>query len=329
MRFAFTEDQLAFRDAFRDLLANSCRPEDVRAAWEGEPHDQLWTSLAGMGVLGMLAPEEAGGLGLTDVDMVLILEESGRAAMPGPIVEHAGVGVPLLAGAGRADQAVDAAAGRVLVTFAERPERVGWGAQADVVLVASTAGGDVVAVPRSAFISVERLACVDHSRRDVALRWTAGEVLVGADAGLAMDRATLGSAAQLCGVAARLIEMTAAYVRERRQFGVQVGSFQAVKHHLANALLRLEYARPSVYRAAHSIAAGSPSRRRDVAMAKVMANRAGDLAGRVALQCHGAIGYTWEHDLHLWLKRAWVLERAWGETAQHRALVSDAILGPL
>ena len=92
-----------------------------------------------------------------------------------------------------------------------------------------------------------------------------------------------------------------------------------MKHHLANALLRLEHARPPVYRAAWSVAHDLPTRGRDVSMAKVMAGRAAALAGRVALQCHGAIGYTWEHDLHLWLKRVWVLERAWGGTAEHQA----------
>jgi alkylation response protein AidB-like acyl-CoA dehydrogenase len=118
-----------------------------------------------------------------------------------------------------------------------------------------------------------------------------------------------------------MIEMTVDYVKERKQFGVPVGSYQAVKHHLANAHLKIEYARPVVYRAAYD-----PSRR-DVSFAKVYANDAAALAARVALQCHGAIGYSFEYDLHLWMKRAWVLQLSWGDSAFHRDRVADAVLG--
>jgi alkylation response protein AidB-like acyl-CoA dehydrogenase len=319
--FGFTDDQLAFRDAVRDLLRDACSAADVRAAWlEGPGYDhKLWAALAEMGVLGLLAPEAAGGLGLSDVELVLILEETGRAAMPGPIVEHAAVGVPVLAAAGAPDLDA-AAAGQTLVTCSDRVDRVPWGAEADVVLLA-----DDGEVARASVDVLSPLPCVDHSRREVAVR-VASRTTLTADASLARDRGALGTAAQLCGLAAHLIAMTADYVRERKQFGVPVGSYQAVKHHLANALLRLEHARPPVYRAAWSVSTGAATRGRDVAMAKAMAGDAAALAGRVALQCHGAIGYTWEHDLHLWLKRVWVLEQAWGDSAQHRATVADAVL---
>jgi alkylation response protein AidB-like acyl-CoA dehydrogenase len=174
--------------------------------------------------------------------------------------------------------------------------------------------------------SCEPLHSVDGARRDVALTAFEGVALDG-DAALALDRAVLGAAAQECGLAAQMIDITVAYTTARRQFGVPVGSYQALKHHLADALLLLEHARPAVYRAAWSVANAAPTRGRDVSMAKVMADRAADLAGRVALQCHGAIGYTWEHDLHLWMKRVWALERVWGTTTAHRARVADAVIG--
>ena len=126
---------------------------------------------------------------------------------------------------------------------------------------------------------------------------------------------------------AHQIAATVDYTATRCQFGVPVGSYQALKHHVADALLLLEHARPAVYRAAWSVATGQATRGRDVSMARVMADRAAARAARVALQCHGAIGYTWEHDLHLWLKRVWVLERAWGTTAHHRARVAAAVVG--
>jgi len=144
-------------------------------------------------------------------------------------------------------------------------------------------------------------------------------------AAAAVDRAALGAAATLLGLAETLITLAATYAGEREQFGKPIGSFQAVKHHLANALLRLEFARPAVYRAAHSLATAAPDRSRDVSMAKVFASDAGLLAARVGLQVHGAIGYTWEHDLHLFMKPAWSLAAAYGDAAWHRGRVGRAL----
>ena len=115
--------------------------------------------------------------------------------------------------------------------------------------------------------------------------------------------------------------MAATYAKERHQFGRPIGSFQAVKHLLANARVALEFARPATYRAAWSLAAAQPTLSHDASMAKAMASDAAELAARVALQVHGAIGYTWECDLHFFLKRTWALTRAWGDAATHRRLV--------
>jgi len=325
--FSFSEEQVAFRDAVRVLLDAVAGPDRVRAAWAGGPgwDAVLWRRLADMGVLGLLAPPGAGGLGLSELDLILVLEESGRAALPGPLVEHAAVAIPLLAGAGCDGLVAEAAAGGKTVTFSDRATRVGWAAEADAAVVLD--GGRARLLHRADVSVISTLACVDGSRRDAAVAWTGGELLAGVDVALALDRAALGAAAQLCGLAARLVELTVAYVTERRQFGVPIGSYQAVKHHLADALLALEHARPTVYRAAWSVARDLPTRARDVSTAKAMAGDAAGVAARVALQCHGAIGYTWESDLHLWMKRVWVLERAWGDSAAHRARVADALLG--
>jgi alkylation response protein AidB-like acyl-CoA dehydrogenase len=122
-----------------------------------------------------------------------------------------------------------------------------------------------------------------------------------------------------------MLDMTVVHVTQREQFGVPIGSFQAVKHHLADAVMQLRFARPAVHRAAWSIANGESTRDRDVSMAKAMASDAAALVARKALQCHGAIGYTVEYDLHLYLKRTWALASAWGSAAWHRARVADAI----
>ncbi len=141
----------------------------------------------------------------------------------------------------------------------------------------------------------------------------------------AFERAVVGTAAMLIGLGRRMLDLTVAYVAERHQFGVPVGSFQAVKHHLADARLQLEFAAPAVWRAAWSLANGADTAQRDVSMAKVLAGDAAHLVGRKALQCHGGIGYTVEYDLHLYLKRAWALEKLWGDGAFHRARVARAI----
>ena len=142
----------------------------------------------------------------------------------------------------------------------------------------------------------------------------------------ALDRGALGCAAQQLGVAQRLVEMTVEYACQRKQFGKPIGSFQAIKHMLANVQVRLEYARPVVYRAAHSVARNSEHRAVDVSMAKSAASETAQTAAKVALQVYGALGYTWEQDLHIWMRRAWSLEAAWGSGAWHRSRVADAIL---
>jgi alkylation response protein AidB-like acyl-CoA dehydrogenase len=322
--FGFSEQQLAFRDAVRDLLQDACPPAAVRRAWEGDGpvYDaKLWARLAEMGVIGMLGPVEAGGLGLDEVDLVLVLEELGRSACPGPIMEHVAVAVPALAPGDLLDRAVR---GDAVVGFAGGRDRVGWPASCDAVVL--VVDGQLRIVEAGDVTSMTALDCVDRSRRDASIECRAGRP-VDADPGLALDRAALGAAAQLCGLGSRLVTMTVEYARARHQFGVPIGSFQAVKHHLANAWLQLEHARPAVYRAAYSVATHAPARSRDVSMAKVMAGNAATLAGRVALQCHGAIGYTWEHDLHLWLKRVWVLDLAFGDRPSHRSRVADAVIG--
>jgi alkylation response protein AidB-like acyl-CoA dehydrogenase len=306
MHFAFSYEQLAIRDATRDLLANECTPAHVRAAWTNETGrvPGLWEHLSDMGVIGMLAPESAGGLGLTYVDLVLVLEESGRFAVPEPIVETAAWGVPLLS---RADLTVTA--GEFWIP---------WADTADLIFTAAGRHerADVTLTPRPS---------VDGARRLFEVNGTAASLEPGAVMA-AYERGVCGIAAQQCGLADRMLEMTADYVKERKQFGVPVGSFQAVKHHLANARIALEFARPLVYRAAVSIATGDPDAPIHASMAKAKADAAAHESGRAALQCHGAIGYTTEYDLHLFLKRSWALARSWGDTRFHHGRVARAIL---
>ncbi|HUI49412.1 MAG TPA: acyl-CoA dehydrogenase family protein [Acidimicrobiia bacterium] len=300
MRFAFSDEQLALRDAVRELLEHACTPAQLRAAWTNESGriPGLWQQLVEMGVIGMLAPEADGGLGLRMVDLVLVLEESGRSGVPEPVVETAALGVPLF--------------GRTDVTVAAGHELVPWADSADVIVTrdGSFRREDAELIPHPS---------VDGSRRMFEVRGTPAPVAAGTlDAAFA--RAAVGVAAQQCGLSQRMLDLTAEYAKERRQFGVPIGSFQAVKHQLANARVALEFARPLVYRAA---ATGDPVH---ASMAKCKADDAALLTARAALQCHGAIGYTTEYDLHLYMKRAWALARSMGDGRLHRDLVGEAIL---
>lgn len=315
MRFSYTDDQIAFREAAADLLAKECTPAVVRAAWEapaGGLDLGVWRSLDAMGVLSILVPEADGGLGLDEVALVGVLEAAGAAGLPHPIVESAMVAAPL---------GVDVSSRLVTSTLGGRAACL---VDADAVLVAD--GDRLVLVDD---FEVDPVETVDRARRTGVLRvdLAAGVVVAeGADAvALAFDRGVLGTAAQLVGLSRAMLGLTVEYVKERQQFGQPVGAFQAVKHHLANALLAIEFAAPAVARAAATTAAGEPTRARDVSMAKALAGDAAEVTGRAALQCHGAIGYTVEHDLHLYLKRSWALTRAWGDRAFHADRVADAL----
>ncbi len=339
MRFAFTNEQRELAAAVGDLLDDICSPADVRACWTNATgHEPArWGRLADMGVVGMAAPESLGGLGMDELDLVLVLEATGRAALPEPIVEHVAVVVPLLAGAATAELRDEwlpkLISGEAIasVQYQGKPHVVGGG-YCDLVILAH---GDALHAVPTADLSMTPQRSVDGARRLVEVDWhrTNDTVLVSGSAGFSainhsFDRGALGTAAQLLGLADRMLAMTVAYAKEREQFGAPIGSFQAVKHHLADALVALELARPVVYRAAHSMAHDLQQRSRDVSMAKVFAGDAAHVVGRAALQCHGAIAYTTEYDLHLYLKRAWALASAWGDTAWHRERVALAVAGP-
>ncbi len=347
MRFAFTDEQLAFQAAVRDVLAKECRPEDLRSAWSQGWSRPRWERLAEVGAVGLTVPEDHGGLGMGALDLVLVLEEAGRSALPEPLAETTAVAVPAVVdslyaeppspgpavsgAAARADPLRGVAEGRVLlaVGLAHDPLVVGAGL-ADLLLLQR---GDEIHLVQPEGVLAKPQESLDGARPVATVEWDPrpDTCLVGGDRGRrilaeSFDRGALGAAAQLLGVSAKLVEMAASHARERKQFGQPIGAFQAVKHMLANALLRLEFARPVVYRAAHSVTRLDAERSRDVSMAKAYASEAAADACRTALQVHGAIGYTWEHDLHLWLKRGWALSAAWGDAAWHRRRVARRVL---
>lgn len=340
MRFAFTEDQELSRKNFRDLLEQACTPAMVRAAWDGDSGAVagLRAALVGFGFASLLAPESAGGMALSDVDLVALLEESGRAAASEPLFETAAVAVPLLA-AFSSDRRVAellprAAAGRAVVVVAAESNRYVSDADGADAVIAER--GDEAHLVDRAALDLVRQPSVDGARRLFRVAFDANDATrvargnaVRAAFDDARNRGALMTAAELAGLGARVVETTLEYAKTRRQFGQPIGAFQAVKHQLADAHQGIAFARPLVYRAAHSMAHGDEDRALHVSAAKAFAADAANHAARVALQVHGAIGYSFEHDLHLWMKRVWSLSSAWGDAARHRRFVADHLLGDM
>ena len=271
----------------------------VRAAWTNADgrSERRWGALGEMGVLGALVPEPAGGLGLTVLDVVLIAEETGWAALPEPFVEHVLVGAPIVATAAVADGSLTIAAGDPFLPYA--------------VLVEDD--GRLLLGARRPLVARSRRLARPHPSVDRGRRL--GRVPRGVDPTARPRRAPRRSTGarsappRSCSASRpRCSTPPSSTSVERRQFGVPIGSYQAIKHKLADVRVALEFARPLVYRAAYSLAQDDPDAAVHVSMAKARAGDVAALAARHALQCHGAIGYSFEYDLHLWMKRAWALE---------------------
>jgi len=335
MRFHFSEDQLLLQSTVRDFLAKECTPEHVREAWETESarSPQLWVQLAELGIPGLVVSETHGGMGMDEIDAVLVLEETGRAALAEPVVTTGLVAVRVLEAIG-ADLAqtwlprIAAGDAKVAVGHPSLPF-VSDVADADLLLLPD-AGGALHALSPDA-VSREHQPANDPSQRLYRVHFQGTrdtEVAADAEAlfALGFDLGAFGSSAQLLGAADRMIALAVEYAAQRQQFGKPIGSFQAVKHQLADAKVELEYARPLVYRAAHSVAHAHPLRSVHVSMAKLAASEAARRCSRAALQVHGAIGYTWEQDLHLFMRRAWSLDLAFGTRGEHRLRIQEAAL---
>jgi len=335
--FRFGDDPLLFQSTLRDFLEKEHTPEVLRALWR-QPFPRsnaLWKKLAELGVPGLLVPEAQGGLGMSEIEGVLLHEEAGRAALGEPLVATSAVAVPLLRdlGGALADEWLPRiAAGEARIAVGHPALRFVEDAEgADLLLLPHGEDALFAVAPASARIAPQ--PANDPSRRVASVAFDASSsrrVAHGAPAralfAAALDRGALACAAQALGACDRMLVLSVAYTSQRKQFGKPIASYQAVKHMLANAKVKLEYARPLVMRAAWSVAHGAATRAPHVSMAKLAACEAARFAARVALQCHGAIGYTWEQDLHLFMRRAWTQDQSWGRAPFHLARVRAAIL---
>lgn len=336
MDFSFTAEQRDFTEAVDEFLAARCTPGDVRAATDGFDA-RRWRDLAEMGVWGLPVPEEFGGLGGDVVDLVGAVERFGRAVLPEPAVEALTAAAVLgEAAASGADSAAATALRRIAedgaVTLTRSPlgDHVAAAAQADLAVLPREGAWYLIPGAR---LRLEPQESIDPLRRLHRAEWKTDEAVLLAEGSaarrldaVALDTGATLTSAYLLGVAGALIDQSVAYARERTQFGRPIGSFQAVKHHLADAFVAAEFARPLVWRAAYSVTRRLDTAERDVSAAKAAASDTALRVAEIALRVHGAIGYTREADLHLWLAKAWTLSRTWGGASWHRQRVAAAVV---
>ena len=343
MDFTFTDEQRMIADTVRELLADRCTGADLRRLMEsGEARDETrWTAIKEMGLTGLLVPESAGGLGLTEVDLVQVAEACGYFALPEPLVEHAGVAAPLLAAF-----ASDARVAEVLPDVVSGEKTVALAHPANPLVADADGATLLLLVDDGALHLVERdkatlrrQPSIDPFRRLFTVDAALGQHTLIADADAAsgpltqaFERGALFAAAQGLGLAQKSIDLGAAYAKERTQFGKVIGGYQAVKHLLATAQVAVEFARPVVHAAAAQMPQDDVHARARVSHAKLAALDAATHAAETAIQVHGAMGYSWEVDVHFYLKRALALAGAWGDAAWHRARVMARLthlpLGP-
>lgn len=311
MEFALDEQQRDFAASIDAALGAADLPGAVRAWSAGDvTHGRkVWEQLASLGVTALLVPERFDGIEADPVDLVVALERLGRWCVPGPVAESIAVAPVLLA---EDDRCAQLASGELIASVA-MPPQVPRAVDAEIAGLVLVTDGSTVAAAEA---GTEHQS-VDPSRRiyDVA---AIGESWP-ADVERAYRLGVLATAAQLVGAAQALLDAAVDYAKQRSQFGRVIGSYQAIKHKLADVHIAIELARPLVYGAALSLAA------RDVSAAKAAAAEAGLLAARSALQTHGAIGFTQEHDLSLWLLRVQALRSAWGTPQEHRRRVLEAL----
>ena len=297
MDFRFSDDQLTLAESVRDYLAGTHGPEVLRRLdAEGNRDPAIWQGLADMGLTGLLVPEAQGGLGMGLVEAALIAAECGRACLAEPLVDSAFVGVPWLVARGQTDGLDEVVAGtrRIAVPHPINP----W--------LADSEGAALTSVD-----PLRNLAVAEATEADDLL----------------LNVGALMSAAQLVGLSDAMLSQAVEYAKVRTQFGQPVGAFQGLKHQLASCSVAIEFAKPVVWRAAQALQDGLPSAPVHVSHAKLAASDAAMLTAETAIQVHGAMGYTYEVDLHFWMKRSWALCGAWGDRAFHLKRVDDAVLG--
>ena len=355
MNFLLSDDQLAFLDTVRGLLKDRCDPQRVHAVFDGEEgfDRALWGQLCEMGVPAIMVPEAHGGLGLEMIDLAIVAELLGEFAAPTPFFGHVLAALAISLAGSEAQKtrwlpglASGAALGAVAFgegddhwladewrmepgsTLAGTKVLVPNAAEADLIVVGVRGG--LAVVEKGASFTCTRLDSVDRTRRvdTVEFQGAAAEALDGAAQAVdrVVDAAAVLLAADAFGGARHLAEMSVEYAKVRVQYGQTIGSFQGLKHQLSNMALAVEPTRGLYWFAAHAWDAMPDKARYAAAQAKAHCTDVYLQASRDTVEAHGGIGFTWEHDTHLYFKRA-MFDWAWlGQPNRHR-LRATALAG--
>src|SRR6266478_4223449 len=301
MEFGLSESQEFHKDSARKFFAGECPSAEMRRLMETDTaYDAaLWSKITEQGYTGIIFPEGYGGVGLGKLELMLLMEEAGRALLPGPFFSTVVL------------------AGSVL-------EAVGSPAHQNKYL-APICRGEV----RATVALVE--AGASWNPRDVQLSATNGKLTgekfgSGTDLPRALDIATAALAAELVGGMQRTLEITVEYAKTRKQFGKPIGMFQAVQHQCADMYLETESSRSAAYYAGWALEENSPDAATAVSIAKMYASDAARIVGNRGIQIHGGMGFTWESDLHLYYRRAKGSETAFGDATFHRERIARLVV---
>ena len=327
MEFDFNDEQREIKSTAREFIADRFKPEKVRALAESEtPYDDaLWSEMSELGWPGIAIAEEHGGQGLGVVELVILLEEMGYGLAPSPFIANA------LAGLAIQEAGSDEQQARWLPGIASGEQRGAIVMTSDDDPVAGAAGGAAVIVMphrnggvlvEAAEAQLERLDLIDTTRAYYRVSADGGDPLEDS-VFPALERGAVALSAELVGVAQRALNMAVDYAKEREQFGRPIGAYQAVSHRLADMLWEVEEARSLTYYAAWCADADPDALPLAAPMAKARASDAANVVTHNAIQTFGGIGFTWEHDIHFFLKRARVSAQLLGTARQHRERVAE------
>ena len=357
MEFGLSESQVILKDSARKFFAGECPMEEVRRLMETETayDEKLWSKLAEQGYTGIIFPEEFGGVGLGKVELILLMEESGRALLPGPFfstVPLAGAVIDAVASSEHKKKYLEPICeGKARSTVAILEAGADWNldslkisvagskitgeklfvtdaAVANFILVV-TKDGVYVVDAKAPGMSITPMDGMDMTRKIYAVKFkdTPSEK-IGSVSNLskAFDIATAALVGEMVGGMQRTLDLSVDYTKMRKQFGKPIGTFQAVQHQCADMYLETESSRSAVYYAAWALEQKTPDAATAVSIAKMYASDASRTVGNRGIQIHGGMGFTWENDLHLYYRRAKASETTFGDATFHRERIARQVI---
>ena len=360
MQFGLSESQEFLKDSARKFFAGECPSAEMRRLMDTDSaYDAaLWSKLTDQGYTGIIFPEEYGGVGLGKVELMLLMEETGRALLPGPLFSTVVLAGSVLEAvstpANKKKYLAPICRGEARATVAILEASASWNprdvhmnatngklsgeklfvsdaAIADFIIVVARNGVFVVD-SKARGLKISPMSAMDLTRKLYVVEFSntpAEEIGAATDLPRAFDIATAALAAELVGGMQRTLDITVEYAKTRKQFGKPIGMFQAVQHQCADMYLETESSRSAVYYAGWALGENSPDAATSVSIAKMYASDAGRAVGNRGIQIHGGMGFTWENDLHLFYRRAKASETAFGDATFHRERIASLVVDEL